>query len=71
LAGDKLPAGAGLPPGFHVRVITPLPPVAGTTERKITVDQTSESVIVGERLVVKWFAEPAWSAFGRGGAGVP
>lgn len=47
----------GVPDGFRVRVITPVP-ACGDGERAITVDQTNESVIVAEKLVVKWLVRP-------------
>jgi maltokinase len=56
---SSLASGGRLPPGLRVQAMTPLPALAGTTERGITVDQTNESVIVGEQLVVKWFPVPA------------
>jgi maltokinase len=57
--GDQVPAGqARAGDGFRVRVMTPLPQ-CGRGERAIMVDQTNESVIVAERLVVKWFPRPS------------
>ena len=41
------------PDGLDLRVIVPLSP-GDRTERPITVDQTNVSVVVGERVVVKW-----------------
>jgi maltokinase len=44
-------------PGFVVRTIAELPPQIreeDLTERAITADQTNISVVVGERVVVKW-----------------
>jgi maltokinase len=52
---SSLASGGPLPPGLRVQAMTPLPVLTDTAERGITVDQTNESVIVGERLVVKWF----------------
>lgn len=60
---SALAAGDALPAGSRVQAMTPFPrlPKGPLTERAITVDQTNESVIVAERLVVKWFREPAAS----------
>jgi maltokinase len=41
-----------------VRRLAPLPPLASTSERPVTADQTHRSVVVGERVVVKWFRPP-------------
>lgn len=47
-------AGRDLP---GLRVFTPIPP-GPLEERPITVDQTNRSVVVGERVVVKWMRSP-------------
>lgn len=52
-----LASGAPAPHGFGVRTFAPVP-ACGDGERAITVDQTNESVIVAERLVVKWLPRP-------------
>ncbi|MEO3809774.1 hypothetical protein ABGB17_12310 [Sphaerisporangium sp. B11E5] len=54
-------AGGAAPPGGHsVLRFHPLPEMeAGAPERAIDADQTNRSVIVGERLVVKWLIPPA------------
>ncbi|MDX6744784.1 hypothetical protein [Actinocorallia sp. A-T 12471] len=53
----------GLDGPFGTADFGPLPPLPdppeGLAERAITVDQTNRSVVVGERLVVKWFTPPA------------
>ncbi|GAA2351435.1 hypothetical protein [Dactylosporangium salmoneum] len=46
-------AGGGDPAGLRVRRYVPLAP-GPLEERMITVDQTNTSVVVGERVVVKW-----------------
>ncbi|SHM22446.1 hypothetical protein [Cryptosporangium aurantiacum] len=51
-----LAAGDPVPAPFVVRTFSPVPSARG--ERAITVDQTNESVVVGERLVVKWLPRP-------------
>jgi maltokinase len=45
-----------VPAPFRVVQFAPLPDVEG--ERAITADQTNESVVVGERLIVKWLPRP-------------
>ncbi|MGW4476167.1 hypothetical protein ACWENQ_41460 [Nonomuraea sp. NPDC004354] len=60
---------APVPEPFRVRRYLPMPAPYGTAgepgagdawrERGIDVDQTNHSVVVGERVVVKWLAEPA------------
>ncbi len=52
LAGGEAPR-----PPYRMRRFAPVPP-GSLTERPVTVDQTNESVIVGERLVVKWMRPP-------------
>jgi maltokinase len=42
-------------PGF--RVVRLVPPPEATGERTVTVDQTNTSVVVGERVVVKWMRD--------------
>ncbi|MBM2621884.1 hypothetical protein JIG36_40930 [Actinoplanes sp. LDG1-06] len=42
-----------------VRIFVPIIQDIEATERPITVDQTNESVVVGEKLVVKWMRTPA------------
>ncbi|MFG2040062.1 hypothetical protein [Dactylosporangium sp. NPDC048998] len=59
---EALSAG-GAVAGLRVRSFVPLPP-GPLEERLITVDQTNTSVVVGERVVVKWM-RPA------GGGGSP
>ncbi|MCD0449616.1 hypothetical protein LO762_10495 [Actinocorallia sp. API 0066] len=49
----------GLTGPFTTTDFAALPTLADLTERAITVDQTNRSVVVGERLVVKWFTPPA------------
>ncbi|WP_131732780.1 aminoglycoside phosphotransferase [Actinomadura formosensis] len=49
----------GVPEPYTARDFAVLPPLADPAERAITADQTHRSVIVGERLVVKWFTPPA------------
>jgi maltokinase len=44
-----------LPPGWAARVGALPPRVTG--ERAITVDQTNDSVVIGERVIVKWIRE--------------
>ncbi|MEO3853393.1 hypothetical protein [Acrocarpospora sp. B8E8] len=46
------------PDPFVVRSMRPLPPIPAG-ERVIPADQTNHSVIVGETVVVKWFARPS------------
>ncbi|MEU7001437.1 hypothetical protein [Nonomuraea sp. NPDC046570] len=46
-----------VPPPFAVRRYHPLPQV-GAGERGFTVDQTNRSIVVGERVVVKWLTPP-------------
>ncbi|GAA0398956.1 hypothetical protein Acor_21230 [Acrocarpospora corrugata] len=46
------------PEPFAVRLMRPLPPIPAG-ERVIPADQTNHSVIVGETVVVKWFARPS------------
>lgn len=58
---SSLASGVALPDGFLVQAMASLLPLPDTTEREITVDQTNQSVIVGERLVVKWFRSPEQS----------
>jgi maltokinase len=60
---SALAAGDAPPAGTRAQIMTPFPalPDWPLTERAITVDQTNESVIVAERLVVKWFREPTAS----------
>ncbi|MEU4243686.1 hypothetical protein [Actinoplanes sp. NPDC026619] len=53
---DAIVAGVA-PPGHDLRIYLPLDPVPGD-ERPITVDQTNVSVVVGERVVVKWMRTP-------------
>ncbi|MFD0520818.1 hypothetical protein [Paractinoplanes durhamensis] len=53
---DAITTGAA-PPGFDLRIYVPLGPVP-RDERPITVDQTNVSVVVGERVVVKWMRTP-------------
>src|SRR6266480_299836 len=52
-----LAAGDPLPPPWTAEIFAVPPPAAG--ERPITVDQTNVSVVVGERVVVKWIREPS------------
>ncbi|GAA4058745.1 phosphotransferase [Nonomuraea soli] len=47
-----------VPAPFAVERFAPLP-AAGPSERAITVDQTNLSVVVDERVVVKWLTPPA------------
>jgi maltokinase len=49
------------PDPYVVRAFAPTP-LADGPERPIVVDQTNRSVIVGERVVVKWFLEPVLNA---------
>ncbi len=63
-AGDGAFAGVartiatGAPAGrFEVRVVTPVPPVQG--ERAIDVDQSNDSMVVGDGVVVKVYARTA------------
>lgn len=56
LAGT-LATGAEPPEPYRIQRFAPVAAIDGG-ERPITVDQTNRSVIVGERLVVKWFLEP-------------
>jgi maltokinase len=60
---SALAAGEALPAGTRAQLMTRFPalPDAPLAERAIMVDQTNESVIVAERLVVKWFREPTAS----------
>ncbi|GAA0281862.1 hypothetical protein [Cryptosporangium japonicum] len=51
-----LASGDPAPAPFVVRRLAPVPAVSG--ERPITADQTNVSVVVGERLVVKWLLRP-------------
>jgi maltokinase len=60
LAG-ALAEGAAPPEPYAVRVFAPVPRTGGQ-ERPVTADQTNRSVIVGERVVVKWFLRPALNA---------
>ncbi|MBO3746630.1 hypothetical protein J5X84_11185 [Streptosporangiaceae bacterium NEAU-GS5] len=46
-----------LPPSFTARILAPLPPIP-PGERPIEADQTNHSVVAGETVVVKWFAQP-------------
>ncbi|WP_157518568.1 aminoglycoside phosphotransferase [Herbidospora mongoliensis] len=66
---DELEAGPGVteqvlrnlgaaPAPFTVRELRPLPDFPAG-ERPITVDQTYRSVVVGEKVIVKWFPRPA------------
>ncbi|MEO3788270.1 hypothetical protein ABGB12_33505 [Actinocorallia sp. B10E7] len=48
----------GAPPDLAIRAFAPLPGLDGLQERPILVDQTHRSVVVSERLVVKWFTPP-------------
>lgn len=48
---------SALPPGWTAEAFAPVPVAMG--ERPITVDQTNVSVVVGERIVVKWIADPS------------
>src|SRR5581483_7986797 len=48
-----------VPEPFRLRRFAPVPPLESLRERPITADQTNESVVVGERLVVKWMSSPA------------
>ncbi|WP_460368372.1 hypothetical protein, partial [Actinocorallia lasiicapitis] len=48
----------GVPKPFTARDLAPLPVLADPAERVIPDDQTHRSVIVGDRLVVKWFTPP-------------
>jgi maltokinase len=50
---ERLDAG-----GATVRRFAPLPPLSSGHERPITADQTHRSVVVDERVVVKWFRPP-------------
>lgn len=67
--GEELEAGPGVteqvlrnlgaaPAPFAVRALRPLPDFPAG-ERPITVDQTYRSVVVGEKVIVKWFPHPA------------
>ncbi|WP_214413459.1 hypothetical protein [Sphaerisporangium fuscum] len=50
---------AAPPPGYTVRRFHPLPPIETTAaERGFDVDQTNHSVVVGDRVVVKWLTPP-------------
>jgi maltokinase len=56
-------AAGDVPEPFTVRRFAPVPvvplvPAVPLVERPVTADQTNESVIVGERLVVKWLRPP-------------
>lgn len=51
-----LASGQQPPEPFGVQRLAAVPAVAG--ERPVVVDQTNESVVVGERLVVKWLPRP-------------
>jgi maltokinase len=53
---ELLAADVAMPPGFRA-VRGSFRPV-GPTERRVDVDQTNESWILGESLVVKWVTEP-------------
>jgi maltokinase len=53
---DALVGGAEIP-GLTVHSFRPVDP-GPMDERPITVDQTNASVVVGERIVVKWMREP-------------
>lgn len=48
----------GAPPDLAIRAFAPLPELGEVDERPILVDQTHRSVVVSERLVVKWFTPP-------------
>jgi len=48
------------PGRLDVRTFSPMPDVAAQ-ERPITVDQTNVSVVVGERVVVKWMRPRSWA----------
>ena len=52
---------SGSDSGFAVRQFAPVP-VGAIDERPITVDQTNASVVVGERVVVKWMRTPTSDA---------
>jgi maltokinase len=52
-----LAEGSTPPEPYTVRIFAPTPRADGP-ERPVTADQTNRSVIVGERVVVKWFLEP-------------
>ena len=52
---DGLRRQSPLPPGWAARIGAPPPHATG--ERAITVDQTNDSVVVGERVIVKWIRE--------------
>ncbi|GGL21230.1 hypothetical protein Sme01_40250 [Sphaerisporangium melleum] len=55
-----LSSGAEPPGGEAVTRFHPLPPIAATAgERGFDVDQTNHSVVVDERVVVKWLTPPA------------
>jgi maltokinase len=41
-----------------LRIFTPIEPFESREERPITVDQTNRSVVVGERVIVKWMRTP-------------
>jgi maltokinase len=41
-----------------LRVFAPIAPFESRAERPITVDQTNRSVVVGERVIVKWMRSP-------------
>ncbi|MGI8335313.1 hypothetical protein ACRYCC_35645 [Actinomadura scrupuli] len=60
LAG-ALAEGAIPPEPYTLRLFAPVPRTGGA-ERPVTADQTNRSVIVGERVVVKWFSHPARGA---------
>lgn len=47
-----------VPPPFAVRVFQPLPELSAYGERTFDVDQTNHSVVVDERVVVKWLTPP-------------
>ncbi|MFI6319607.1 phosphotransferase [Nonomuraea sp. NPDC050556] len=47
-----------VPPPFAVRLFQPLPTFEGYGERTFDVDQTNHSVVVDERVVVKWLTPP-------------
>jgi maltokinase len=52
--------GVRRPAEFSVRLFARLPSNDGTlVERPITVDQTNESVVVADHLVVKWLPRPS------------
>lgn len=52
-----LAAGVAVPEPFRLRRFAPVPD-GPLDERPVTASQTNESVVIGERLVVKWMREP-------------